>query len=461
MQIGALIEKGPANWQILQQKDGYASLELAGTYRPAPEGPQAGTVYVRLVSEDDGFPVIPWQACHFPAANTWTAELTGIPAGGLYRLETCFCQEGNSAVEWSTRGDMVHHLGVGDLYVIAGQSNAAGYGKDPAFDPPELGVHVLRNSGLWDLASHPLNESTRTIHEANREGANPGNSPFITFGRRLKKELGYPVGLIQTALGGSPLKAWNPEEDGYLYRNMLDIIRSAGGRVRGVLWYQGCSDADAGSAESYLARFSAFVRSLRADLADAGLPFLTVQLNRYVGPADAGKDLYWGLIREAQRQAARTIRRVSVVPASDCGLSDEIHNSAPANIVLGERLARTALAAVYGRGRPVRAAEPVAAVREGERTILLTFAPVSGRLLVFGTPPAKLPFTVEDEAGAVALTGCELRGKDTVVLKLDRALRGRTLVHGAAGQNPSRSIPLDVDGYLPMLSFYGFEVPPA
>lgn len=42
--------------------------------------------------------------------------------GGLYRIETCMNHaETNGAIEWATRGDMIHHVGVGDLYVIAGQ----------------------------------------------------------------------------------------------------------------------------------------------------------------------------------------------------------------------------------------------------------------------------------------------------------------------------------------------------
>lgn len=43
--------------------------------------------------------------------------------------------------------DTIHHIGVGDLYVIAGQSNAAGYGKDSIYNPSEIEVHLLRNRG--------------------------------------------------------------------------------------------------------------------------------------------------------------------------------------------------------------------------------------------------------------------------------------------------------------------------
>ena len=59
---------------------------------------------------------------------------------------------------------MVHNIGVGDVFIAAGQSNAAGRAKNPVEDPPELGVHLLRPSGRWDLATHPMGETTDAIH---------------------------------------------------------------------------------------------------------------------------------------------------------------------------------------------------------------------------------------------------------------------------------------------------------
>ena len=461
MQIGAMIDKGPANWQILQQQQGVAAIELAGRYQPASADQQAGTVYVRLVLEESGFSVLPWQPAKTLADQTWSLQLENIPAGGLYRLETCFSPEDNTTLEWSIRGDMIHHLGVGDLFVIAGQSNSAGYGKNPAYDPPELGVHVLRNSGVWDLAAHPLNDSTATLHNANRETANPGSSPWITFGRHLKKITGYPIGLLQASLGGSPLSAWNPDEDGTLYHLMLEIITSAGGNIKGVLWYQGCSDTEGLLAESYLERFGSFVSRLRSDLNNAQLPLLTIQLNRYVVPAAEGKNQAWGMIREAQRQAARILPTVFVVPANDCSLSDEIHNSSPANIILGERVACLAGSHLYGHGRPVKAPEIKQAFQESEQTICLVFDHVGGRLQIFGTAKDQLAFIIEDEAGPVPIDSWELKSADTLSIHIQRSLGLNAMVHGASEQNPAPFIPFDSDTYLPMLSFYNVSVQPA
>ena len=36
-------------------------------------------------------------------------------------------------------------------------------------NPPELGVHVFRNSADWSLATHPMNDSTDTAHRPSRQ----------------------------------------------------------------------------------------------------------------------------------------------------------------------------------------------------------------------------------------------------------------------------------------------------
>ena len=179
---------------------------------------------------------------------------------------------------------MRHFLGVGDLWVIAGQSNSAGYGRGPYQDPAELGVHLFRNSERWTLAAHPMNESTDTRHPVNREAANPGHSPYLQFGRVLKK-VARPTRVgpwCRTALGGSPLTRWNPTEPGPadLFDNMVRCVTKVGGKIRGIVWYQGESDAGTGRRRHHLCAAVSGKRwgAWREALADPELPVLTVQV---------------------------------------------------------------------------------------------------------------------------------------------------------------------------------------
>ena len=112
---------------------------------------------------------------------------------------------------------------------------------------------------------------------------------------------------------------------------MLDMLADI--HPRAMLWYQGEAEGYGNSAQTYLARFAAFVRHTRG-AGPANLPFLTVQLNRCMEGLEA-LDRQWGMVREAQRQAWHTLEHVAVVPAADLALYDFIHNASEGNLVVG------------------------------------------------------------------------------------------------------------------------------
>jgi len=456
MKPGCYIDCGPCDWQILQQENGSAKIGLAGSYLPSGEIPDRQRVFVRVVREDSSETVLPWLLATMYEGERWEISLE-LPAGGLYRIETSLKPD-SLGIEYAFRGDTVHHVGVGELFAITGQSNSAGYGKDPIFDPPELGVHVLRNNGKWDLASHPLNDPTGSIHPVNAETINPGHSPYLSFARYLKRELNRPVGLIQASLGGSSLGQWNPAESGELYKNLLEIVTNCG-RLRGVLWYQGCSDTTIVLSQIYRERFANFVNSLRRDLAAPDLPFFTVQLNRFVadprpwGMGDEG----WSRVREAQRRAAKELPGVFVVPAIDLPLSDNIHNSSYGNVMLGERLAKSVLKHLFARGLQADAPDIVAALTTDRRELRLVFDNVSSRLYAFDLKPGELPISISDESGEIEIKDYTIEGNE-MLLRLSREPGVHGVVHNQYGANPGYLSVIDATSHLPALAFYGFKI---
>src|SRR5581483_8977027 len=167
----------------------------------------------------------------------------------------------------------------------------------------------------------------------------PGHSPYLHLGGILQRKRNYPIGFIQASFGGSSLAEWNPAEGSApLYQNMLHCVRLAGGYVKGMFWYQGETDAcDGTTAGTYGRRFDQAVRAWRKALGE--LPIVTVQLNRRTGfPGDAIGDRRRAIVREAQRQAARKLRDVHIVPALGLPTSDHGHNSPAGNFVLAERM---------------------------------------------------------------------------------------------------------------------------
>lgn len=455
-ETGVIIDHGPQNWQIIQQNSaGKAEITLSGRWITL-DPHKSAQVLARVVWENDQHAitrVLDWQRAGMEPENQWSITLRDIPQGGLYRIETCLQLDGG-AIEWSQRGDMIHYLGVGDVWIIAGQSNSAGYGKSPVTDGPELGLHMFHASGQWRLATHPLNDATGTKYPACREGANPSHSPYLAFGRKLKARLGYPIGLIPAALGGSPLSSWHRKVDGCLFTNMLAYLRDAQSDCCGMLWYQGCSDTGPNERNTYLERFREFVNDLRQELKKPDFPVITAQLNRYTGlPYTDACHPGWEAIREAQRQAARSIPGVYAISTLDIGLSDGIHNNSVGNIVIGERMADVALGAVHGRDVKFRHPDIAIARCVGETAIELTFDHVDTRLDLENNIPEQFPFAVRDADGNVPVAKWSIIARNVLRIELGRPLHADATVTGAPTACPPYILPFDICGYRPMLAF--------
>jgi hypothetical protein len=467
MDFGVTITGGVSPWQIFQQNErGTARIRVSGKCRRihlSQELPLAFTpvesgkvtVKARVALESSGENIVPWTLCDVQNDSDWKVVFESVPAGGPYRIETYMEYEGWDGLS-CTRGDMVHHVSVGDVFVIAGQSNAAGRAKDPIEDAPEIGVHLLRDSGKWDLAAHPLGETTGSVHLGHFENHNPGHTPWLHFAKILKRTLGYPIGLVMCAYGGSPLRWWNPAENGALTKNMLEMLADYDLHPKAMLWYQGEAEGFENSAETYFERFSSFLSSVRASLNQPELPVITFQLNRQYCPCDLALDRQWGMVRQAQVDAMHRLKNVWTLPAEDVSMYDFIHNSAGGNLVLGERAAKCALSNLYGRPRDWRAPEAVKAVRLAPDAVELRFDQILNWVNPFDPPAALLPFEAEDAAGLVSLVSYETRA-NTLLLTFERPLGEGAVLHGAWRSNPGQVVPWDCMRY-PMLAFYSLPV---
>lgn len=218
-----------------------------------------------------------------------------------------------------------------------------------------------------------------------------------------------------------------------LFHNMVHCIAQAGGAVKGVLWYQGESDGEPGLAESYATLFS----SGGASLASSPPPAQSACVDRAVEPlfphptllpaSDEERERAWSLVREAQRQLARQMTQVAVVPTFDLPLSDLIHTSPAGNLLLGERLARAALG-LGGNTKLIRIIVPLICKVRGlidQGTLVeLSFAAVTDRLGQPGSPAANC-FKVEDSTGDVPITEVIYPMNHTIQLRLARPLAAK------------------------------------
>jgi len=432
------------DYQIIQRDaNNQATVTFEG---PIPVG--TGVIFARVFREEDNLQITPFEKCNI-RDNYWEITFT-LPAGGLYCFEARVSDNADADPHWSRRFKIVRHFGVGDLYLLTGQSNMAGYGRDVAYDPPALGVHLYANSGRWDVAAHPLNDSVDTIYPENREECS-ATSPALSFARTLKEHIGVPVGLVQASLGGSPLSLWHPEEDGMLYRGMMRRIDVVG-NVKGILWYQGCSDANEKDAPAYYDRFKRMVELWREQLGD--VPVITVQLNRWAqgGQTDLTADRCWGMIRDAQRRIADDVAGVSVVSTMDLPLTDGIHNSAGANILIGCRMAMTVLKEIYGQ--PGLTAPAVRACTYVDEThLMLTF---DEGMLMNSMDGLAAGMDVEDESGLIACRSVVCKG-NTVCVETERPYTLPAKFHAYWRCNLPVLVVREYTG-MPMLACYNVEI---
>lgn len=455
MFYGVRITQGVNDWQVFQRRDGRATIRLKGDYQlekgAIKAGVRSATPIIRVLNELDQSLILPWTPCDNKHGDDicgeWDAAIT-LPQGGPYRIETSLdAVSASHGDHWMFHGDIRVHVGVGDLFCMAGQSNAAGYAKGVAFDPPDVRVHLLRNSGHWDMAAHPMNDATDAADCVNAPMGITGTSPFLSFGRRYADYTGVPVGLIQTAQGGSPMKRWDDTRVGDLLQGMLQKLTDCGG-VRAIVWYQGCADATEADAAIYADSFTHMVDVVRRHTGEC-TPFFTMQLNKFVLQEDKAS---WATIKEAQRQASLTMEQVYLLPTSTLPMSDEVHNSALGNVALGEMLAKQ-LHSVLNTG--AHYAAPVlegASLRDGCIRIPCT------------TPLARLnsrvdagDFTLKDDTGVMAVQSLTINSNE-IILTPERAPEGRIFVsYGCDPLGPKGPL-IDPSTYLPLIAFDNVEV---
>ncbi len=191
-----------------------------------------------------------WQALPFdPRVQDFRGTLP-VGAGGWYRLEVRLKQGEKVLAQYS-----VEHVGVGEVFVVAGQSNSGNHGSEK--QKIATGMVASFDGSQWVLANDP------------QPGASGGGGSFIpAFGDALHEKYHVPIGVAATGVGATSVRQWLPkgesianlptitshivtvganrwECEGGLFDNLLARIQQLGTNgFRAVLWHQGESDAN-------------------------------------------------------------------------------------------------------------------------------------------------------------------------------------------------------------------------
>lgn len=278
---------------------------------------------------------------------------------------------------------------VGDVWLCSGQSNmemgieaandaanevaAANYPNIRLFSVektfntrPQLGL-----KGTWQ----------RCTPETIKQGPWAGfTAAGYYFGRELYKQLNVPIGLIQSAWGGTRAEAWTDAESlapfeylstdlkaigdytaaparsnlpdpakgnvnfpTVLYNGMISPVIPFG--IKGAIWYQGEGNADKGY--DYRRLLPTMIGNWRKRWNEGDFPFLIVQLAGFMQRKAQPGDDSWAEVRESQFLTAAKGKNIGIATAVDIGDAVDIHPKNKQEV--GRRLALVALARFYGK----------------------------------------------------------------------------------------------------------------
>lgn len=255
---------------------------------------------------------------------------------------------------------------VGDVFVAAGQSNMelnyVQYYENATYNfgnglitTGDLPKPLVDDNVKFVIANHDVEDTDFPLSAVNQSAdawltADSTNSLHLSylaqqFAMQLRaKHPNVPIGIIQTAWGGTPIR--RHIRGGDIYANHIAPLKDF--HVAGVLWYQGCDDAmNFSTATEYESQMTALINQYRSVFERKDLPFLYVQLARWPNYQ------YTQNVREAQRTTLdnanlqdRSNVAMTVSLDTDKGTSALIHPLG--KDILGARMAAQYLAMENG-----------------------------------------------------------------------------------------------------------------
>jgi sialate O-acetylesterase len=307
----------------------------------------------------------------------WRIDLPAMAADGKAHTLTV---KGNNSL---TLNDVL----LGEVWICSGQSNMEWTPKKNILNgKEEIATATHPEIRLFNVPGHvsvpePLDDPRGQWQICSPETIADFSAVGYFFGREIQQQLKVPVGLVGTNWGGTRIEPWTPPVGFRAVPQLKDIVdkldapkpaieatppgkrgkgKPGGGgpaeiyngmvhaltplSARGVIWYQGESNAADGLQYEYLKE--ALVKGWRKVFENDDLSFHWVQLANFrqpdANPAGGG----WGPVREGQRRALR-LPHTGMAVIIDIGDAKNIH---PANKQdVGKRLSLWALAKDYGK----------------------------------------------------------------------------------------------------------------
>lgn len=382
--------------------------------------------------------VVQWRGKDYQAKagadGKWSLQLDPSPA--TEKGQVLKVKSGTNSIE-------VSDILIGEVWLASGQSNmewplnkcGAQMAEAESAEDPHLRLARVSRA----TAPLPAESVKTSWRSATKSTALTFSAVGYFFGRELRKTTQVPVGVIQSAVGGTPAEAWTPiefleaesdfakavnsrkeypnwypkllakyEKDKVAYDLALAEAEKTGAKppkkirephtpeknpnlasvlwngmiyplvpypIRGVIWYQG--ESNAYRAEVYEKLLTGMIGAWRKAWGQGDFPFLIVQLTDFNVNEDGATGVKWAKLRDAQSAVADHVPQTGLAVTLGLGDAEDIHPQRKMEV--GERLALWANKIAYGKD--VVCQGPVFnSVKYSGAEAIVSFRPLKGEL---------------------------------------------------------------------------------
>lgn len=366
---------------------------------------------------------------------------------------------------------------VGEVWLASGQSNMlfrlnqTNTAREDIANSADNQLRLLNNVPQAHTNNAPYSDkdfdsvTTDKFYKGQWKASSPSTSGPMSavayyFGKKLREDLGMPVGIIHSSLGGSEIAAWIPQAvidangkfkslrgNHWLESPLIsDWVRGRAKRnisprldhgtpnhpykpallyesgiawitdlpVTGVIWYQGESDAEIIDNDQNGMLLKTLISSWRKAFRNPEMPFVMIQLPRINDPAKIREG--WPEFREMQDTVAKTVPNVYSVNTIDLGSTNSnVHP--PLKRPVGERAAATALNKVYGKKAPCEGPS-FKAFKPSGANLLIQMDNARGLTTTDGQEPSQFEIAGTDGAYHPATAKIMNRKGNTAVIQL-------------------------------------------
>jgi hypothetical protein len=179
--------------------------------------------------------------------------------------------------------DTVNYIGIGDIFMIAGQSNAVGsYTNAQSYSHATLKAGLFKNSYQWhELADH-TDDATGAIDVISANAPSYAGSAWPVLATHYLADMGIPCAFVPCAAGGVVINSWLPgadHMDRLTFYGSMNYKRAWVGGCKAVLWHQGETDADNGLTQAdYNTRLDTLANAIASDMS---VPLIAVRLQQF------------------------------------------------------------------------------------------------------------------------------------------------------------------------------------